>query len=83
MAINPIDKASDEAMVCNNLIYTLTNNTYNGMPVAIGDSVTKKVGTATQQTMVISIEYPSSILTVPTDRVVITLPQVIISYEQD
>lgn len=82
LASNPTDKAADESMVCNNLIYTLTNNTYSGASVAIGDTLFKKSGTATEQTMVINIEYPSSILTIPSDRVLITIPQVIISYEQ-
>ena len=82
-SLDPTDKAADEAMVCNNLIYTLSKNTYDGTAVAIGDPLAKKAGTATQQTMVINIEYPSTMATVPTDDVLITIPQVTITYEQN
>ena len=83
MSTDPTDQAADEAMVCGNLIYTLTKSTYSGAPVAINDTLAKKSGTATQQTMVINIEYPSTMATVPTDDVMITIPQVVLTYEQN
>lgn len=72
-------KAADEALVCNNLVYTLTNGTVGGGTVATGQALAK----TTTQTMVLNIEYPISMTAVPEDDVTITIPTITIVYEQD
>ena len=74
---------ADAALVCDNLVYTLTYNTVGGSPVAVGDTLAKNSGTPTQATMVINIAYPSTMTAVPEDDVTITIPTLTITYEQD
>ena len=74
---------ADANLVCTNLIYTLTYTTHNGTPVAMGNTLAKKTGTATQAVMVLNIEYPSSMTAVPENDVTIAFPEVVITYEQD
>lgn len=75
--------AADEALVCNNLVYTLTYDTYDGTPVAIGNTLAKNSGTATTATMVLTVEYPNTMSSLPNDDVTITFPTLTITYEQD
>ena len=74
---------TDAALVCGNLVYTLTYNTVNGTPVALTDTLAKNSGTPTQVTMVLNIEYPDTMATVPEDDVTITIPTLTITYVQD
>ena len=71
--------AADAAMVCDNLVYTLTNATLTGPNVALGDVLAMNTG---RQTMVLRVEYPMTMTTVPANDVTITIPQVVITYSQ-
>ena len=72
----------DAALVCGNLVYTLTYNTVTGTAVAEGDTLLKNSGTPTQATMVLNIAYPLAMTTVPEDDVTITISPLVITYEQ-
>jgi hypothetical protein len=74
--------SADAAMVCDNLVYTLTNNTVNGTGVAIGDLLDMAGGSTSRRTMVLRIEYPMTMNTIPSDDVTITIPPLTITYQQ-
>jgi hypothetical protein len=71
----------DAAMVCDNLVYTLTysGGTYDGTNVATGDTL--NVGDT--KAMIITVEYPATMTTIPTAAVKIKFPAVTLVYEQN
>ena len=73
---------TDAALVCSNLVYTLTYNTVGGTAVAQGDELLKDTGSPTTVTMVLNIAYPLAMTTVPKDDVTITIPTLTITYAQ-
>ena len=73
---------ADAALVCSNLVYTLTYNTVSGTAVAEGDVLLKDSGSPTQATMVLNVAYPLAMATVPENDVTITIPTLTITYAQ-
>ena len=69
---------ADANMVCDNLIYTLAYSEA-GNPLVMQNNT---LATGQTRTLVLTIEYPMSMTTVPANEVIIQFPQVTLLYEQ-
>jgi len=69
---------ADEALVCNNLVYTLTYTT-GGTAVGVGDTLTH----GQTKNLTLKIEYPSTVASLPANTVTISNLAITIIYNQD
>ena len=74
------DKIADEALVCGNLVFTLTYVS-GGSTVAAGDSLPHTVANSTRR-MKLTIEFDEDVTELPTDKVTVTDMNMLLQYIQ-
>ena len=78
-ATGDANDVDDEDLICDNLVYTLNYDEFGDPLVVINDTLES----LQTRTLVLTIEYPITMLTVPADAVTIEFPTVTLIYEQE